>query len=305
MQCASCSTEISSGAPFCPNCGAKQTDTPTDTPTATPQKLGVMDRSNKAIDQIVHKSRAVLSVDFFERNNSYAKTAALWSTPSAAIIGLLIGIVAAIKNDSFLMALLGMLWVVTVAIAYYIGQRFLSVCENSLKANETTISSSDYLDCCAIVGIAALFSIAFWGLYSSIRLSDFSLLVITAVMIVALTYYICLLLNPQLISTRIAADTSAGEDALSIVMIMYKAGVKLATIMFGGLSTIGTLFLLYVLYLAISNTRNSFIFYDLNSVGGVSLVLFGLLYPLGIYLTFIFVYLIVDLCKAILSLRKK
>jgi hypothetical protein len=86
---------------------------------------------------------------------------------------------------------------------------------------------------------------------------------------------------------------------------MYKAGVKLATIMFGGLSTIGTLFLLYVLYLAISNTRNSFIFYDVSSVGGVSLVLFGLLYPLGIYLTFIFVYLIVDLCKAILSLHKK
>jgi hypothetical protein len=220
------------------------------------------------------------------------------------LIGLLIGIVAAIKNDSFLLALFGILWVVTVAIAYYIGQRFLSVCENSLKTNETSISSSDYLDCCALICIAALCTTVFWGVYSSIKFSTFSMLIITLSLALALIYYICLLLNPQLISTRVAENNSAGEDALAIVMIMYKAGVKLATIMFGGLTTIGTLFLLYVLYLAISNKGYGYSFYDLSSISGVTLVLFGLLYPLGIYLTFIFVYLIVDLCKAILSLRK-
>ena len=204
-----------------------------------------------------------------------------------------------------MMCLLGILWVVTVAIAYYIGYRFLSVCENSLKNNETSISSSDYLDVCGLIFIATLCSTVFWGFYSSIKFSEFNLLIMTVGISIALIYYVCLLLNPQLISTRIVENNSAGEDALAIVMIMYKASVKLATIIFGGLTTIGTLFLLYFLYLVISSTRSSFLFSDLSSLSGAGLVLFGLLYPLGIYLMFIFVYLIVDLCKAILSLGKK
>jgi hypothetical protein len=264
-----------------------------------------MDRSNAFIDQIIQKFRQVLSVSFFEKNNSLAKKASLWATPTAALLGLLIGIVAAIKNDSFMMCLLGMLWVVTVAIAYYIGYRFLTVCENSLKNNETSISSSDYLDVCGLIFIATLCSTVFWGFYSSIKFSEFNLLILTAGISIALIYYVCLLLNPQLISTRIAENNSAGEDALAIVMIMYKASVKLATIMFGGLTTIGALFLLYFFYLVVSSSRNSFLFSDLSSLSGIGLVLFGLLYPLGIYLMFIFVYLIVDLCKAVLSLGKK
>jgi hypothetical protein len=264
-----------------------------------------MDRSNSFIDQVIQKFRQVLSVSFFEKNNALAKTVSGWAAPSAALLGLLIGIVAAIKNDSFMMCLLGILWVVTVAIAYYIGYRFLSVCENSLKNNETSISSSDYLDVCGLIFIATLCSIVFWGFYSSIKFSEFSLLIMTAGLSIALIYYVCLLLNPQLISTRVVENNSAGEDALAIVMIMYKASVKLATIIFGGLTTIGALFLLYFLYLVISSTRSSFLFSDLSSLSGAGLVLVGLLYPLGIYLMFIFVYLIVDLCKAILSLGKK
>ena len=301
MQCASCSTEVSAETIFCPKCGLKQTSDA----TSDPSKSHLMDRSNALIDQIIQKFRQVLSVSFFEKNNSFAKTASLWATPTSALLGLLIGVVAAIKNDSFMLCLLGMLWVVTVAIAYYIGYRFLTVCENSLKNNETSISSSDYLDVCGLIFIATLCSTVFWGFYSSIKFSEFNLLIMTAGISIALVYYVCLLLNPQLISTRVVENNSAGEDALAIVMIMYKAGVKLSTIMFGGLTAIGALFLLYFLYIVISSSRNSFLFSDLSSLSGVGLVLFGLLYPLGIYLMFIFVYLIVDLCKAVLSLGKK
>jgi len=301
MQCASCSTEVSAETIFCPKCGLKQTSDA----ASEPPKGNLMDRSNAIIDGVILKFRQVLSVSFFEKNNSFAKTASVWATPAAALLGLLIGVVAAIKNDSFVLCLLGMLWVVTVAIAYYIGNRFLTVCENSLKNNETSISSSDYLDVCGLIFIASLCSTVFWGFYSSVKFSEFSILILTAGISIALIYYVCLLLNPQLISTRVVENNSAGEDALAIVMIMYKAGVKLATIMFGGLTTIGALFLLYFLYLVISSTRNSFMFSDLSSLSGAGLVLFGLLYPLGIYLVFIFVYLIVDLCKAVLSLGKK
>jgi hypothetical protein len=301
MQCTSCSTEISAETIFCPKCGLKQTDEP----TSKLLTINLMDRSNNLIDQLIQKFRQVLSVSFFEKNNSLAKTASSWATPGAALLGLLIGIVAAIKNDSFLLCVLGILWVVTVAIAYYIGNRFLSVCENSLKNNETSISSSDYLDCCGLICIAVLCSTIFWGGYTAIKISDFNVLIGTAAFAIALIYYVCLLLNPQLISTRIVANNSAGEDALAIVMIMYKAGVKLATIMFGGLTTIGTLFLLYFFYQIISSTRSNLLFADPSSLGGVALVLLGLLFPLGIYLTFIFVYLIVDLCKAVLSLSKR
>lgn len=301
MLCASCGNEVSSDTAFCPKCGLKQSEEP----TSESQKLNLMDRSNGLIDQLINKFRHTLSVPFFEKNNLLAKTASFWATPAAALLGLLIGIVAAIKNDSFMMCLLGMLWVVTVAIAYYIGYRFLTVCENSLKNNETSISSADYLNVCGLVFIAAICLTIFWGLYSSIKFSNFSVIIGMASVVIALIYFVCLLLNPQLISTRIAANNSAGEDALAIIMIMYKSSVKLATIMFGGLTTIGALFLLYFFYLVISSSRNSFLLSDLSSLSGVGLVLVGLLYPLGIYLIFIFVYLIVDLCKAVLSLSKK
>ena len=303
MLCTGCGIEVTADTVFCPKCGIKRLGETADEPIKI--KKNLMDRSNGLIDQVISQFRRFLSAPFFERNDSFAKTASLWATPAAAGIGMLIGVVAAIKNDSFLMCLIGMLWVVTVAISYYIGHRFLTVCENSLKNNETSISSSDYLDVCGLICIAALCSVIFWGFYSAIKFSNFSLLIGAVAVGVALTYYVCLLLNPQLISTRVVENNSAGEDALAIVMIMYKASVKLATIMFGGLTTIGALFLLYFFYLVISSTRTSFLFSDLSSLSGAGLVLFGLLYPLGIYLTFIFVYLIVDLCKAVLSLGKK
>lgn len=302
MFCIGCGADILPDAAFCNKCGAKQT--PDDPKIKASGQFNPMAISDGLIDKLIHFFRNTLTADFFNKNNTALEKWATWATPAAALIGLLIAIVGAIKVDSFQLVLLGIGWVISVAISYYIGSRFLSSCKRTIQNNPTKISSLEYLNAVGLILIIVLFGLVIGGIYTAVKFSSMGVLLWIVPLAVALVYYICIFLNPHLITTEIVENASAGEDALAIFVVSWKAALKLSGIVFGSMTVIGAVTLLFALFDIFKLEGRYLMHAGIELLSGSYLVISGLLYPFFIYLTFILIYLFVDLCRAILSVRK-
>ncbi len=264
-----------------------------------------MQLSNRLIERLVNFFQAWLTPDFFRATEEALVRAAGYATPVAAAIGLLFGIVGAIKMDSFLVFVVGIIWVLVLAIAYYVGSSFLTTCQRTIENSRTSISSEEFLRTTALLMIVAFVMVLGFGLYLSVATSNFMALQWALPLAVALLYYTCLFLNPSLMSTDFHPGATAGEDALSILIIFSKAAIRLAGIVFGSMVIIGSLLLLYSLFNLFSQGAERILYGGLQSVGGVTIILYGLLFPFFIYIGFVFSYLLVDVCKAVLSLHRR
>lgn len=262
-----------------------------------------MDYSNAVIEKLIAVFRGWLTQDFFSSNEDWLLRSSAYSTPVAAAIGLAIGIVGAIKTDSFVFFAAGLLWVVVIAICYYLGSRFLGACNDTIRNNPSTISNREFLNAAALSMIFAVVAILIGSIYVAIKFSSMDVFNWAIPLAIGLLYYICLFMNPQLISLNLIEGASAGEDALAILILFNKAALKLAGVIFGSMTLIGVVLMTVSLIKLASGEGGRVILGGLQSIGGAFTVVAGLLYPFVIYLSFIFVYLVIDLCKAILSLR--
>jgi hypothetical protein len=264
-----------------------------------------MNLPNQLIERLINSFKAWLTPDFFRANEVALVRAASYATPVAAVTGFLFGIIAAIKMDSFLAFALGVIWVVVLAIAYYVGSSFLETCRRTIENSRTTISSQEFLNTSALLMIVAFVLVLGFGAYLSIAASNLMALQWALPLAIALLYYACLFLNPSLMSTDFQPGATAGEDALSILIIFSKAAIRLAGIVFGLMAIIGSLLLLYSLVNLFSEGAEQMMYGGLQSVGGATIIVYGLLFPFFIYIGFVFSYLLVDICKAILSLHRR
>jgi hypothetical protein len=85
---------------------------------------------------------------------------------------------------------------------------------------------------------------------------------------------------------------------LSILAMLYKSGVRIAPIIFGGITALGAIELLGSLVGVVGDD------FALR-VAGINAVIGGLLYPFIAYVLAQFLYLFIDICKAMLSLNRR
>jgi len=265
--------------------------------------MNPMSITDNLIEKTITFFRTKLDENFFNQNEEALIKYATYATPAAAAVGLLIAIVAAVKMDSLAIFFSGLGWVVLVAICYFIGSRFLNSCKSIINNNTSTISNPEFLNASGLIMILALIATVIGGLYFAIKTSEISILYWITPLAISLLYFINLLLNPQLISTKISESATAGEDAIAILVVQFKAAVKLAGIVFGSMTIIGSIFLVFSLF---NIFKEDALYYGITDfIGGSYLVISGLLYPFFIYIAFAFFYLFADLCKAILTLHKR
>ena len=264
--------------------------------------MNPMDFSNQLIDKLIRFFRKAISVDFFLQSELNLEKSASFAAPVAAIVGLLIGLTAAIKTDSFIAFLLGIGWVIAIAVGYYIGSKFLVSCKTVVHNNPTRISSQEYIDVIGLIGVLGIIFVALGGLIFSIKMSSPEILKWTVIILIALIFTVCFSLHPNLVSTSVDKNSSAGEDAIAIFAFGYKASVRLAGIIFGAATIFGTINLIIGLFRIISGNGFEIFIGGLGSIGGIYQVLGGLAYPFLAYVFFVLFYLAVDLMKAILSI---
>ncbi len=264
--------------------------------------FNIMDGVVNAIDRALGGLRAVLSPQLFSRLESFFIGLAGIATPLAAVLGLLIGFVVAIKLDSLVLFLSGGAWVLAVLVLYYTGAKMLKSCAGTIERNPSDIGSQDFLDVMAFLNLISALTAFIAGAYVAIKASELQWLWYGLGLAVVLLYVVWVLLHPSLIGTYVRAATSAGFDAIAILVMANKIYLRAAPIFFGLGTVMGAVLLLFSLVKSFGNGVE-LLASGLSGLAGFIAVIAGLLAPLVLYLLFVLGYLLLDVLRSILSVR--
>ena len=258
------------------------------------------------LQKAINALREFLGPNFISSQIEFFIRLGQWSAVLGGLIGLLIGIVGAVKTDSFVLFGAGIGWVVLSVFFYYAGAVTLNACADAIKNSPTEISSFRILDAFgALVGLIII--VATIGvLYFLVKFEEFAILKYTIPILITVFYLMYLLFFPHEISTTEKSSTSAGNDALAVFSVLSKASLRLVPITFGTLTAVGAYILGYTLYEFFGDDGTNKIFQLLGSgiqaIFGVGVFLYGLLYPFISYLIFVAFFLAIDLARNILTI---
>ena len=263
----------------------------------------LMESCNKFIDQKLEQLRLILTIKLFEKVERFSVVVAEIATPLAAVIGSMIALVLAIKTDSFQIFLVSFAWILSLVICYYIGGKLQNACQKTLESNPSSIGNQEYLDVVTLLNLVGAVGSLLLGIYFAIKLSYFQASIIGLGVALLFTYSEWLTLQPVLLTTYVQESSSAGLDAIAILVLANKIYLRANKIIFGLLTAIGTVLLVQALF-------NSFGKPDEILMGGFQgflgfiLVIAGLTAPFACYVLFVFSYMLLDVLRAMLGLGK-
>jgi len=258
--------------------------------------------ANALIHRFLALARAVFSEAFFVGTERLVLQLSGFAAPVAAMLGLGVGIHGAVKTDSLSFLLVGLGWVLALWIGYFIGYTMLGSCERALANNRSAVSTRDYLDILSLLGLLTCLGALGTGAFMAIKFDAHQFLWWSLGIATATLYLACLYLNPALLTTRVDRHSSAGEDAISLSVLTLKGALRLAPLVFGVLIVAGTAGLAWGVYGLWQQEDSGLLMGGLSSMSGLLLLAVGLLYPLAVYLSFVFSYLMLDVLRAVLRL---
>ena len=264
--------------------------------------MNIMLKITQLIDAMLDKGRTVLTVDLFKYIENLFVNAAGFAAMAASALGALIIIIVAIRTDSLSLFLSAPIWVIVVTLSYYIGEKILQSCIKSIKNNPSSLGSRDVLDVLAVFTAIAAISSLLIGAFIAVKASSSSLFFIGLGGSIIFTYACWIYLNPNILSTEIKANASAGDEAIAYAAFFHKFYLRLAKIFFGMLPLIGALMLIGTLGQSFGDNPHALVYGGVTAAIGFPLILGGLLAPLGLYILFIFSYIWIDVLRSILSI---
>jgi len=266
--------------------------------------MNPMQLSNRAIAGMLDLFRNAFGVAAFMACERLLLQLSGFAALAAALMGLGFGVVGAVRTDSLVLLLMGAGWFVAVNLAYFVGTRMLTACAVTLKNTPSNISSNDYLEVlglsCVVVLLVLLGGSAYWAIKIGAMTTVWWALGAAVVAI----WFAAMYLNPSLISTRVHPSVSAGEDAVSLSVLVLKTFVRLAPMVFAILTMVGAGLLGWGLWRLVGSEGFELFQGGLASFSGFITVAAGLLYPLYAYLGFVLGYLLLDLARSILALPR-
>ncbi len=222
----------------------------------------------------------------------------------ASGLALLIGIIAAIRMESFEAFITGLAYALGFFILQYVAVKFVNAGDKLIENNKTGLSSSAFLDSMGLLfmigGALTLLS----NSYIAIKLGTFSPFLNGLAAFVVLELFALLALNPKAITLDVVPDTSAGQEAIGIITFFLKTLMKLVPIIFG-VGIVITTVLMFIhsfglfkegFAMTIAWAR---VGADFKTIVGTALL------PLIAYIVFVFVFLAIDVVRAILSIPSK
>ncbi len=263
----------------------------------------MMASSNKFIDQKLDQLRHILTIGLFEKVEKFFIVVAEIATPLAAVLGSLIALVLAIKTDSLQIFLASFAWVFTLVICYYIGGKLQNACHKTLESNPSSIGNQEYLDVVTVLNLIGAAASLLAGIYFAVKFSYLQAFVIGFGIALLLTYSAWLTLQPALLTTYVQESSSAGLDAIAILILANKIYLRSNKIIFGLLTAIGTVLLVQALFNSFGEPYE-ILMGGFQGLLGFILVIAGLTAPFACYVLFVFSYMLLDVMRSMLGLSK-
>jgi len=213
----------------------------------------------------------------------------------------------AIKLNSLEALFLGIAALAALAIAQFAAQKFLGAGQKLIESTQSRISSAAFLDCFALLALLAGVFALVSGIGSSIQLEDFSLALFGLLTAIFWTFVAALMLHPDLINIEVG-ESSAGEEAIGILTLFLKAGLKLVPLFFILLAAAGCLLVILGFTDRGGALASMVPFVDYGTpvgIAGAGVLVASCFVPLFAYILFLILYLIFDLVRAVLAIPGK
>lgn len=257
----------------------------------------------KLIEKILGSIRKLLTPKLLGFFNKWLTILGHYSLLIASVLALLIGIIGAIRLESFMFFLTALVFSIFVLVIQYIADKFSHAGEILIKNNPTSLSSTAFLDSLGLLAMIGGIVALLVNLYFAIKSPSLNALLTGVGLFVFLEFVALIALNPELITVDVVKETTAGEEAIGILTVFLKKIMKLVPILFGLGVIIGTVMLLISSFNLFSNER--MFFAPAKIEWSYSLIISSGLLPLLSYILFLLFYLIIDIIRAILSLPRK
>jgi hypothetical protein len=223
---------------------------------------------------------------------------------AAAALGILFSLAVAIRLDSFSAFLYGAAWVAVVLIVQYVAHRFAAAGETLIANNPSALSSKAFLDCLGLLAVlAGLIAVAL-GAIRSIQGAGLRFVLVGGGLFVLLELFAVIVFNPETVSTETGGKTSAGQEAIGIIVLFVKGVMRLVPILFG-VGVVAGLVLLAVDAFGVFGSEYRLVASWRQGLRTARLVVASGLAPLLSYVGFVVAYLAVDVVRAILATPEK
>lgn len=232
-----------------------------------------------------------------------------------AMLGLIYSVVLAVRENSFTYFGAGLGLTLWVAILQYVALRFLNANEALVRNSPSRVGSAALLDCLALILLVGAVLGLVGGIVVAIRSGEF-LPFVGAVFVAAMMLLGAgSALNPKLANVRIE-ESSAGEEAIGLASFFGKVSLALLPLLFAITALAGVLVIVVAFFSSGDRTGAGAVVQafmsdigpgGLNDPGlaGVALLVLACLFPLFAYLGFLFLYLSLDLMRAVLEVPRK
>ncbi|MEN8223312.1 MAG: hypothetical protein ABFR36_08650 [Acidobacteriota bacterium] len=256
------------------------------------------------IVKFIDTMRNVLSEKLFEFLKKWLLILGNCGFYIASILALLIGIIGAIRMESFEAFITGLAYALGFFILQYVAVRFASAGDKLIENNKTGLSSAAFLDSMGLLFMIGGALALLFNSYLAIKLGSFSPFLNGLGTFIVLELFALLALNPKTITLDVVPETSAGQEAIGIVTFFLKSFMKLVPIMFG-VGIVVTTVLMFIHSFGLFKKGMGMSFAWTRVLGDFQMIAAVALLPLIAFILFVFVFLAIDVVRSILSIPSK
>jgi hypothetical protein len=220
----------------------------------------------------------------------------------AAALGFLFALIFAIRTNSFIAFLYGIIWVLLIFVLQYTARKFLNAGKTLIENNPTQLASQAFLDCFAFLALIGGVVALIIYIIQAIQGAGFDVFLMGLGIFIFLEFLALLAFNPNEVNIKIVKTNSAGQEALGIITFFIKAYMRLIPIFFGVLIVVWTI-MLFIAFIGLfgSYPGNAWLRGNWYAVQ----ILYAALLPFIAYILFALLYLFIDVIKALLSIPEK
>jgi len=304
MICEKCGAHNQDSNIFCESCGENLRANIANDQSSF-DKDGFMRNSNLRIQKYIEYFRVKFNEEFFIEWEENVLRYGSITTPIVGFTGFILAIAAAFVAKSFIPCLIGVAWLALISICYYIGSNFLGKCKALIKDNPTAISGMEFLDVASLITLISATALFVGGPFIALGTNSIGVPLLLIGGAISLVFCVSLTLNPNLISTAVDRDSTAVNDAISIILIYPKVLLRISGFIFGAAPIVGLLGMLSFIATLVMNGSG----FGAGADGIALIIEFveipaALVYPFVVYLEFIIICLFLDLIRSVLSLPK-
>jgi hypothetical protein len=190
-----------------------------------------------------------------------------------------------------------------LAVLQYVGGRFCEVSDRLNRNSSASVSSTAFLDCFALLSIVSGVALLIGSVAIAIPSHTFWWIIAGLAAFVVCEYLAFIALNPSVVYIEIVPESRPGEEAIGLIAFLFKALLRLVPIIFGTYAIGGCLLLIYACG-SIYTESGPVAGEKIAGIAGTALQ-FSAALPLVAYLAFLLIYLVLDLCRALLVLPGK